>query len=119
MFLPWRLWYDSCSVISQLTYHSLNHKNVQRLFPIGRTVKEFIFYNLVLTIMYVFLWLSVFGGVGIKIEREAFKHGIECSSEFGGANSSKAGVDGLYRLSCRYMRKQFIVSACNFDVLML
>ena len=66
----------------------------------GRTIKDFITYTLTVPIMYTFLWLTIFGGSGLLMEREAAKKGINCSSPLGGANATE-GLDGLFRLSCR------------------
>ncbi len=51
--------------------------------------------------MYSFVWMAIFGGVGIKMERQAFLNNITCDSALGGATSTQAD-NGLFRLSCRY-----------------
>eukprot|EP00794_Sanderia_malayensis_P003779 gene3779-4302_t len=66
----------------------------------GRTIKDFITYTLTIPILYTFLWLTVFGGAGLLMERNAAKAGIMCNSTLGGATST-ASLNGLYRLSCR------------------
>ena len=66
----------------------------------GRTIREFINYTLTLPVFYTFLWFSVFGGAGLKMERDAAIAGIKCNSTLGGAMSIQS-ENGLYRLSCR------------------
>ena len=66
----------------------------------GRTIKEFINYTMTLPVLYSFMWFCIFGGAGIKMERDAAIANITCSSPLGGANST-ASFNGLYRLSCR------------------
>lgn len=58
----------------------------------GRTIKNFITYTLTIPILYSFLWMSVFGGIGIKMERDATNAGLNCSNPIRGT---------LYMLSCR------------------
>ena len=53
-------------------------------------------------VVYSFLWMSIFGGAGLKMERNAYWANITCNSTFGGKTSSEPGPNGLYRLSCRY-----------------
>lgn len=66
----------------------------------GRTIKEFINATLTAPIFYTFLWLSIFGGAGLHMERNAALANITCSSTFGGKSATK-NFEGLYRLSCR------------------
>ena len=73
---------------------------------LGRTIREFITYTLTLPIIYIFLWFSIFGGVGLKMEREAELNNITCASVFGGKNATEGGINGLFRLSCRYRKNQ-------------
>ena len=58
----------------------------------GRTIKNFITYTFTIPILYSFLWMSVFGGIGIKMERDATNAGLNCSNPIRGT---------LYMLSCR------------------
>ena len=44
----------------------------------GRTVKEFIAGTMAAPVSYVFLWLVIMGGAGIRMEREAAKSGLCC-----------------------------------------
>lgn len=76
----------------------------------GRTVRNFINATLAGPIIYSFLWLSVFGGAGLRMERDAAIKGINCSSMLGGTNATE-GLDKLYRLSCRTNAQMY------FDVL--
>ena len=66
----------------------------------GRTVRSFINGTLSAPILYLFLWFTIFGGAGLKMEREAALNGINCTSEFGGTNATEP-KDRLFRLSCR------------------
>ena len=66
----------------------------------GRTIREFIHATLAAPILYSFLWLSIFGGVGLRMERNAALANITCSSALGGKNSTDS-FHGVYRLSCR------------------
>ena len=76
----------------------------------GRTVKNVINATMTAPILYSFLWLCIFGGVGIRMEREATLKNITCNSTYGGKMSTKP-FEGLYRLSCRGYSQMF------FDVL--
>ena len=58
----------------------------------GRTIRDFLTYTLTIPILYSFLWMCVFGGIGIKMERDAANAGLNCSNPIRGT---------LYRLSCR------------------
>lgn len=66
----------------------------------GRTVRSFINATLSAPILYLFLWFTIFGGAGLKMERDAAKAGINCSSILGGANSTEP-FNRMFRLSCR------------------
>ena len=71
-------------------------------FILGRTIKAFIMHCMTIPVVYSFLWMSIFGGAGLKMERNAYWANITCNSTFGGKTSSEPGPNGLYRLSCRY-----------------
>jgi len=45
----------------------------------GRTIKQFIMYSLTLPCVYGFMWFSVFGGAGIKMENKAVILKMNCS----------------------------------------
>ena len=66
----------------------------------GRTIKQFINATMTAPIVYSFMWLTIFGGAGIKMERLAYHANITCDSILGGKTSTE-GLNGLYRLSCR------------------
>ena len=76
----------------------------------GRTVGEFIQFTLTIPILYSFLWMSIFGGAGLKMERNAVLANVTCNSTLGGASSPES-YNGLYRLSCRNSNDQW------FDVM--
>ena len=66
----------------------------------GRTIREFINGTLTAPIFYTFLWLTIFGGAGLRMERNAALANITCSSTLGGKNATQ-NFQGFYRLSCR------------------
>ena len=66
----------------------------------GRTIKEFITYTLTIPCIYSIMWFSVFGGAGLRMERNAQNANITCNSLLGGKDSTES-FHGLYRLSCR------------------
>ncbi|KAJ7373553.1 hypothetical protein OS493_011155 [Desmophyllum pertusum] len=66
----------------------------------GRTIREFINATLAASLFYTFLWLTIFGGAGLRMERNAAMANITCSSPLGGSNATQ-NFKGLYRLSCR------------------
>ena len=44
----------------------------------GRTVKNFIAGTMLAPVLYVFLWMTIFGGSGLRMEREAAGAGLCC-----------------------------------------
>lgn len=66
----------------------------------GRTVRSFINATLTAPILYLFLWFTIFGGAGLKMERDADNAGINCNSTLGGANATEP-YKRMFRLSCR------------------
>ena len=52
----------------------------------GRTVGELIHASLTGPVIYVLLWFSVFGGAGLRMEREAIRDGClgQCFTAYGG-----------------------------------
>ena len=44
----------------------------------GRTIREFIHGSLTAPVLFSFLWITVFGGSGIKMERAAAHRGLCC-----------------------------------------
>ena len=76
----------------------------------GRTVREFIQFTMTMPILYSFLWMSIFGGAGLKMERNVEIANITCDSPLGGTNATDS-FNGFYRLSCRETNDQW------FDVM--
>ena len=70
-------------------------------FP-GRTIRDFITYTLTIPCLYSFLWMSIFGGVGIKMDNLARAANLTCDSPLGGKQATES-FNGLYLLSCRYI----------------
>lgn len=66
----------------------------------GRTIRQFINATLTAPVAFSILWFCVFGGAGLKMERNAAIANITCSSPLGGKNATESFY-GLYRLSCR------------------
>ena len=67
----------------------------------GRTIRNYLMWTVIAPVCYTFLWISIFGGAGLAMEREATLAGIKCSSELGGSIANKSH-QGIFRLSCRY-----------------
>ena len=61
---------------------------------------EYIKFTMSIPVIYTFMWMCVFGGAGLRVEREAALANITCDSVLGGKNSTES-LNGLYRLSCR------------------
>ncbi|CEM33500.1 unnamed protein product [Vitrella brassicaformis CCMP3155] len=59
----------------------------------GRSIKQVIAGAMAAPVVYTFFWFSVFGGAGLRMEREAALQGIDCDTPVDGAS--------LVRLSCR------------------
>lgn len=76
----------------------------------GRTIKQFINGTMTAPIIYSFLWFCIFGSAGLKMERDAERANITCSSALGGKYSTES-MNGLYRLSCRQTNEMW------FDVM--
>ena len=72
----------------------------------GRTVGEFIQFTLTIPILYSFFWMSIFGGAGLKMERNAILANITCNSTLGGSSSTES-YNGLFKLSCRQFTDQW------------
>ncbi len=72
----------------------------------GRTVGEFIQFTITIPILYTFMWFTIFGGAGLKMERDALMANITCDSVLGGTNATDSR-NGLYRLSCRNINDQW------------
>ena len=65
------------------------HPSMFKLYPVlrtfvppqisvGRTVREFIAGTMAAPVVYVFMWLVIFGGAGMRLEREAAANGLCC-----------------------------------------
>lgn len=69
----------------------------------GRTIRNFLNATLTAPVIYIFMWFCIFGGAGLKMERDAVKAGVNCSiSPYIEVNNTK-----LYMLSCRDEKQQF------------
>ena len=66
----------------------------------GRTIRQFINATLTAPVGFSILWFSIFGGVGLRMERNAALANITCDSALGGRAAAES-FNGLYRLSCR------------------
>ena len=66
----------------------------------GRTIRQFINATLTAPVAFSILWFSVFGGAGLKMERNAALANITCTSPIGGKAATES-LNGLFRLSCR------------------
>ena len=66
----------------------------------GRTIRQFINATLTAPVGFTLLWFSVFGGAGLRMERNAALANITCDSALGGKAATES-FNGLYRLSCR------------------
>jgi len=67
----------------------------------GRTIRQFINATLTAPVAFSIFWFSVFGGAGLRMERNAELANITCTSPIGGATATES-LNGLFRLSCRY-----------------
>jgi choline-glycine betaine transporter len=69
----------------------------------GRTIKNFLNATLTAPVLYIFMWFCIFGGAGLKMERDAVLAGVNCSvSPYVEVENHK-----LYKLSCRNNTQQF------------
>ena len=50
----------------------------------GRTIKQFINGTLTAPVLYSILWMVIFGGIGIRHEREASNMGLCCNNDANG-----------------------------------
>ena len=69
----------------------------------GRTIRNFLNATLTAPVIYIFMWFCIFGGAGLKMERDAINAGVNCTV------SPYVEVEGnkLYQLSCRKNTQQF------------
>lgn len=69
----------------------------------GRTIKSFLNATLTAPVIYIFMWFCIFGGAGLKMQRDAEVAGVNCSvSKYVVVDDNK-----LYKLSCRPDTQQF------------
>ena len=66
----------------------------------GRTIRQFINATLTAPVAFSILWFTVFGGAGLKMERDATLANITCDLPKGGKDATES-LNGLFRLSCR------------------
>ena len=66
----------------------------------GRTIRQFINATLTAPVAFSILWFGIFGGAGLRMERNAALKNLTCLSPLGGKNATES-LNGLYRLSCR------------------
>ena len=50
----------------------------------GRTIRQFINGTLTAPVLYSILWMVIFGGIGIRHEREASNMGLCCNNDANG-----------------------------------
>ncbi|CEM17339.1 unnamed protein product [Vitrella brassicaformis CCMP3155] len=63
----------------------------------GRTIRQVLNGTMSAPVLYTFFWFSIFGGAGLRMEREAARNGVDCSTEF----PAVPGPDDYVRLTCR------------------
>ncbi|XP_028413319.1 uncharacterized protein LOC114536170 [Dendronephthya gigantea] len=69
----------------------------------GRTIKNFLNATLTAPVIYIFMWFCIFGGAGLKMERDAVNAGANCSvSPYVVVDNNK-----LYKLSCQSSTDRF------------
>ena len=68
----------------------------------GRTIRTFLNATLTLPVFYIFMWFCIFGGAGLKMERDAAKLNVTCIDPL-----FDDGNVRLYRLSCRKSSEMF------------
>ena len=64
----------------------------------GRTIKQFINGTLTIPVLYTMIWIVIFGGAGIRQEREASNYGYCCHNDqswFLPFNDSKDTIENL------------------------
>ena len=69
----------------------------------GRTIRSFLNATLTAPVIYIFMWFCIFGGAGLKMQRDAINAGVNCTvSPYVVVDDNK-----LYQLSCRPHTQQF------------
>ena len=86
----WNIFYF-CWWIAWSPFVGMFIANISR----GRTIRQFINATLTAPVGFSILWLSIFGGVGLRMERNAELANITCSSVLSGGDE-KESLDGLY-----------------------
>lgn len=69
----------------------------------GRTIRNFLNATLTAPVLYIFMWFCIFGGAGLKMERDATKAGVDCNV----SSFVKINDDKIYKLSCRLYSDRF------------
>eukprot|EP00892_Ulva_mutabilis_P009681 jgi/Ulvmu1/7085/UM033_0146.1 len=99
----------------------------------GRTVREVINGALTAPVVYCFIWFAVFGGTGLRIERQAANLGITCTEDAEGNSvfermmaegravplpQPMVDLEGreFWRLSCRSSTEQWFDMFANFPM---
>ena len=99
----------------------------------GRTVREVINGALTAPVIYCFVWFAVFGGTGLRIERQAANLGITCTEAPDGVTVFERMMEGnravplsgpvvelegreWWRLSCRSPTEQWFDMFANFPM---
>lgn len=72
----------------------------------GRTIRNFLNATLTAPVLYIFMWFCIFGGAGLKMERDAVNMGANCSSPMYEDQSGGSHMR-LYKLSCRPSSQRF------------
>ena len=107
----WNIFYF-CWWIAWSPFVGMFIANISR----GRTIRQFINATLTAPVGFSILWLSIFGGVGLRMERNAELANITCSSVLCGGDE-KESLDGLYWPSCREKTEMWLdVEARLFQV---
>lgn len=68
----------------------------------GRTIKSFLNATLAAPVLYIFMWFCIFGGAGLKMQRDAVNAGVNCTNPLYTDGNVK-----LYMLSCRKDSQMF------------
>lgn len=68
----------------------------------GRTIKNFLTATMTIPVFYIFMWFCIFGGAGMKMQRDAVKLGVNCSYPLYDDDNVR-----LYKLSCRETPQMF------------
>jgi len=85
---------------------------------VGRTIKEFIAGTMAAPVIYVFMWMIIFGGAGLRMEREAAQNDLCCHNIDMGRvhNLSMAGPGSLVSLGLGTMQINEGLHLMNSDI---